>query len=416
VLVNATGAWADQVAQQAGVRPIGLQPLRRTAVLLPAPAGYDITHWPMVIDVEEEFYFKPDAGQLSLAPANEDPVAPCDAGRGRAFAGRHRRTGRQRAGVVAHAACCRLQREGMTMTASTPEFLRTPDERFAALPGFPFAPHYAEHLQNFAGLRMHYLDEGPRDASHVFLCLHGQPTWSYLYRRMLPVFVESGARVVVPDLFGFGRSDKPVDDEWYTFSRHRESLQALVRSLDLRNVTLVCQDWGGILGLTLPLDDPPRYARLLVMNTVLATGRQSLGEGFVAWRAWVNANPDLRIGALMQRSCRHLSAAEAAAYDAPFPDQRFKAGARRFPNLVCDHPQADGAEVSRAAARWWRDEWQGQAFMAIGMQDTVIPPPAMHALQQLIRNCPPPLAVAEAGHFVQEWGSGIARAALAHYG
>ena len=302
------------------------------------------------------------------------------------------------------------------MTASTPEFLRTPDDRFDALPGYPFAPHYAANLPGFEGLRMHYLDEGPRDAAHVFLCLHGQPTWSYLYRRMIPVFLGSGARVIAPDLFGFGRSDKPVDDAWYTFTRHRHSLQALVRSLDLRNVTLVCQDWGGILGLTLPMDDPQRFTRLLVMNTVLATGKQSLGEGFVAWRAWVNANPDLRIGALMKRSCKHLTEAEAAAYDAPFPDQRFKAGARRFPNLVCDHPEADGAEASRAAARWWRDEWQGQAFMAIGMQDTVIPPPAMHALQQLIRNCPPPLELVEAGHFVQEWGDKVARAALSRYG
>ena len=167
------------------------------------------------------------------------------------------------------------------MTASTPEFLRTPDDRFDALPGYPFAPHYAGNLPGFEGLRMHYVDEGPRDAAQVFLCLHGQPTWSYLYRRMLPVFVESGARVIAPDMFGFGRSDKPVDDDWYTFTRHRDSLQAFLRALDLRNLTLVCQDWGGILGLTLPMDDPQRFTRLLVMNTVLATGKQSLGEGFV---------------------------------------------------------------------------------------------------------------------------------------
>jgi haloalkane dehalogenase len=232
---------------------------------------------------------------------------------------------------------------------------------------------------------------------------------------MIPVFVDAGARVVAPDLFGFGRSDKPVDDSWYTFSRHRSSLQAFIRALDLSNLTLVCQDWGGILGLTLPMDDPQRFGRLLVMNTILATGTRTLGEGFAAWRAWVNANPDLRVGALMKRSCRHLTDAEAAAYDAPFPDQRFKAGARQFPNLVCDHPDADGAEVSQAASRWWRDQWHGRSYMAIGMQDVVIPPAAMHALQQLIRNCPPPLEVAEAGHFVQEWGEDVARAALEQF-
>ncbi len=283
------------------------------------------------------------------------------------------------------------------MAATQQEVLRTPDERFSGLPGYPYAPHCIENLPGFEGLRMHYLDEGPRAADHTFLCLHGQPTWSYLYRRMIPVFVGAGARVVAPDLFGFGRSDKPVDDAWYTFSRHRNSLQAFIRALDLGNVTLVCQDWGGILGLTLPMDDPQRFSRLLVMNTVLATGKR-----------WV--------GALMKRSCRHLTDAEAAAYDAPFPEQRFKAGARRFPNLVCDHPDADGAEVSQAAARWWRDQWQGQSFMAIGMQDVVIPPAAMHSLQQLVRNCPPALEVAEAGHFVQEWGENVARAALVRFG
>ena len=165
------------------------------------------------------------------------------------------------------------------MAASTPEFLRTPDERFDDLPGYSFTPHYAENLPGFEGLRMHYLDEGPRDAGQVFLCLHGQPTWSYLYRRMIPVLLGSGARVVAPDFFGFGRSDKPVDDAWYTFTRHRDSLQAFVRALDLSNITLVCQDWGGILGLTLPMDDPQRFTRLLVMNTALATGTAVTGCG-----------------------------------------------------------------------------------------------------------------------------------------
>ena len=208
----------------------------------------------------------------------------------------------------------------------------------------------------------------------TFLCLHGQPTWSYLYRRMLPVFIASGARVVAPDLCGFGRSDKPTDESWYTFTRHREALLAFVRHLDLRHVTLVCQDWGGILGLTLPMEAPDRYERLIVMNTILATGRLPLGDGFLAWRAWVNANPDLAVGRLMRRACPHLSEAEAAAYDAPFPSAEYKAGARRFPSLVCDHPDADGARVSRQAARWWQQEWRGQSFMAIGMQDVVIPP------------------------------------------
>jgi haloalkane dehalogenase len=301
------------------------------------------------------------------------------------------------------------------MTDPRPGVRRTPDARFVQLPGYSFVPHYLDGLPGYEGLRLHYLDEGPADAPVTFLCLHGQPTWAYLYRRMIPVFSASGARVIAPDLFGFGRSDKPTEEAWYTFTRHRESLLAFVRVLDLRNVTLVCQDWGGILGLTLPMEDPERYARLLVMNTALATGRAPLGEGFLAWRAWVNAHPDLRVGALLGRACAHLSPAECAAYDAPFPDATYKAGARRFPNLVCDHPDADGADISRRALKWWKNEWQGRSFMAIGMQDVVIPPEAMQRLRTVIRNCPAPLELPQAGHFVQEWGETVAQAALSSY-
>jgi len=292
------------------------------------------------------------------------------------------------------------------------ETLRTPEARFAALPGYPFDPHYVEGLSGFAGLRMHYLDEGPRDARHVFLCLHGQPTWSYLYRRMIPVFAASGARAVAPDLFGFGRSDKPVDEGWYTFARHRDSLVAFVERLDLRGVTLVVQDWGGLLGLTLPMDLPGRFDRLLIMNTALGTGDTPLGEGFLAWRAWANRNPDMDIAKLMQRSCPHLSEAEAAAYAAPYPDASHKAGVRRFPNLVPDRPDADGAALSRRAREWWQREWRGRSFMAIGATDPVLGLPVMHAIRKLIRDCPEPFVHPQAGHFVQEWGQEIAERAL----
>jgi pimeloyl-ACP methyl ester carboxylesterase len=293
--------------------------------------------------------------------------------------------------------------------------LRTPDARFAALPGFPFASRFIETLRGFEGLRLHYLDEGPRGAAHTYLCLHGQPTWSYLYRRMIPAFAGAGGRVVAPDLFGFGRSDKPVDEAWYTFSRHRDSLAAFVDALDLRGVTLVVQDWGGLLGLTLPMDLPGRFDRLIVMNTTLGTGDAPLSEGFLAWRAWANKNPDMDIAKLMRRSCPHLSDAEAAAYAAPFPDATFKAGVRRFPNLVPDRPDADGAALSRRAREWWGREWTGQTFMAIGATDPVLGPPVMNALRRHIRGCPEPYVVAQAGHFAQEWGDEIARAGLAAF-
>jgi haloalkane dehalogenase len=292
------------------------------------------------------------------------------------------------------------------------EILRTRDSRFDNLPGYSFAPNYVDNLPNYQGIRIHYVDTGPADASSTFLCLHGEPTWSYLYRKMIPVFSAAGRRVIAPDFIGFGKSDKPVDDAIYTFSFHRTMLLEFIERLDLTGITLVCQDWGGLLGLTLPVDMPERFAGLLVMNTAFATGDTPLSQGFLDWRAWSNKNLDMPVGKLMARTCPQLSAQEIAAYDAPFPDARYKAGVRRFPQLVPDHPDAEGAEISRRARDWWRDAWQGKSFMAIGVTDPVLGPPAMAYLRKHIRNCPEPLQVAEAGHFVQEWGADIARQAL----
>ena len=288
--------------------------------------------------------------------------------------------------------------------------VRTADERFETLPGYAFAPHYTE-LPGFDGLRVHRIDEGPRDAP-VALCLHGQPTWSYLYRKFTPALLRHGMRVVAPDLFGFGRSDKPTDQAWYSFDRHRTMLLGFIEALDLRNITLVCQDWGGLLGLTLPMEMPNRFARLLVMNTGFGTG-EGLTEGFLAWRAYNRSQFDLDIAALMQRATPGLTEAEAQAYAAPFPDARYKAGVRAFPDLVPDNPDAPGAAVSRRARDWWRNEWQGQSFMAIGMQDPVLTPHVMDALRTHVKNCPPAMRVANAGHFVQEHGAEIVDAAFA---
>jgi len=301
------------------------------------------------------------------------------------------------------------------MNSPSIEFVRTPDDRFANLPGFAFAPHYLEDLPGYGGLRVHYLDERATPASgRTYLCLHGQPTWSYLYRKMLPVFTAAGHRVVAPDLFGFGRSDKPVDDAVYTFDFHRAMLMRFLEALDLERVTLVVQDWGGLLGLTLPMEYPHRIDQLLVMNTGLGVGR-SPGPGFDAWKAFVAGNPDFDIAKMMKRSTPVLSDAEAAAYAAPFPDTRYRAGARRFPALVPVTPDMPGVEVSQRAARFFREAWQGQTFVAIGMQDPVLGPTVMHALAKTIRHCSEPLEVADAGHFVQEWGEDIARRALQYF-
>lgn len=284
--------------------------------------------------------------------------------------------------------------------------MRTPDERFANLPGFPWAPNYLE----WQGYRVHYLDVGTGERS--LLCLHGEPTWSYLYRKMIPPFVAAGYRVIAPDFIGFGRSDKPVQDEVYSFDFHRNMLLSLIEKLNLSNIALVVQDWGGLLGLTVPMEMPERFERLLIMNTALGTGDVPLSEGFVAWRAYVNKNPGIDCGKLLGRACPQLSAAEAAAYEAPYPDTASKAGVRRFPNLVPDRPDAPGAALSRRARDWWRNAWQGEAFMAIGAKDPVLGPPVMQALRKIIRNCPEPYIHAEGGHFLQEWGDEIAAEAL----
>ena len=298
------------------------------------------------------------------------------------------------------------------------EALRTPDACFADVPGYPFAPHYVDDLPGYEGLRIHYLDEagasGGRQAGETFLCLHGQPSWSYLYRKMIPVFTAAGGRVIAPDLLGFGKSDKPVDEAVYTFGFHRRMLMAIVERLDLRGVTLVSQDWGGILGLSLVPDMAERFTRLIVMNTAIPVG-ESPGAGFEAWRAYNRSQLDLDIAALFRRSDPAIAEDEAAAYAAPYPDKSYKAGVRRFPELVPTSPEMEGAAEGQRARAFWSNAWTGESFMAIGMKDPVLGPPAMQALRRTIRGCPEPLEVAEGGHFVQERGAEIARAALAHF-
>ncbi|MEL6258855.1 MAG: alpha/beta fold hydrolase [Pseudomonadota bacterium] len=232
---------------------------------------------------------------------------------------------------------------------------------------------------------------------------------------MIPVFARSGARVIAPDWLGFGRSDKPVDDSVYTFNFHRDMMLAFIKQLDLSAITLVCQDWGGLLGLTIPMDLPDRFDRLLVMNTTLAIG-EAPSEGFMAWKAFANSQPDLDIAALMKRGTPILTDDEAQAYAAPYPDVAYKAGVRRFPNLVMISPEMEGVDLSRRARTWWAEDWQGRSFMAIGQADPVLGGDVMADLRKTIRNCPEPMIISDGGHFVQEWGAPIAEAALDAWG
>ena len=292
------------------------------------------------------------------------------------------------------------------------EFVRTPEERFKNISNFPYEPHYIENLKGYEDLRMCYYDKGPKDSNEVFLCLHGEPTWSFLYRKMIPVFLEGGYRVVAPDFFGFGRSDKPIKDKIYTFDFYRDSLIEFITLLDLDNITLVGQDWGGILGLTLPMEFPNRFKRLILMNTILGTGDFEISQGFKAFRDFMSKTPDIDAGRLIRGNTPILTSEEVAAYNAPFIDIKYKAGIRRFPQIVPTSYNAPGAEISRKARDWYQNEWNGESFMAIGMADPVLGPPMMEILRGMIPRCPEPMEIKDAGHFVQEWGDIIAKKAL----
>jgi tRNA(adenine34) deaminase len=293
--------------------------------------------------------------------------------------------------------------------------LRTPEERFAGLPGYPWQPRYLSDLPSLAGLRMHYLDEGAPAANVTWLCLHGNPAWSYLYRKMLPVFLAAGHRVVAPDLIGFGKSDKPKKESAHGFGWHRQVLLELIERLDLQRIVLVVQDWGGLLGLTLAMAAEHRYRGLLAMNTTLGTGDVPLSKGFIAWREMCEKNPDFDVARLFARGNPQMSAPECAAYNAPFPDRGHRAALRAFPGMVPDRLDADGAAVSREAREFWAHRWTGQSLLAVGAQDPVLGLPVMKALREGIRGCPEPIVVEHAGHFVQEHGEPVAQAAVGYF-
>jgi len=314
----------------------------------------------------------------------------------------------------------RRQDARVTAAPLREDALRAPDECFKDLPGYPWQPRYLCDLPSLAGLRLHYLDEGPAvgaagEKCITWLCLHGNPAWSYLYRKMIPVFLAAGDRVVAPDMIGFGRSDKPKREDAHSFGWHRQMLLEFLNKLDLRDIVLVVQDWGGLLGLTLPMDAPRRYRGLLAMNTALGTGDTPLSPGFLAWREMCAKNPDYDVARLVARGNPRMTPDECAAYNAPFPDRGHRAALRAFPAMVPDRPDADGAAVSRQAREFWSARWSGRSMMAVGAKDPVLGLPVMQALRQIIRGCGEPMIIEEAGHFVQEHGETIARAAVRYF-
>jgi haloalkane dehalogenase len=278
------------------------------------------------------------------------------------------------------------------------DILRTPDDRFANLAGFDFKPHYAEIDQ----LRIHYLDEGPRGGAPVLL-MHGEPSWSYLYRKMIPILTRAGYRVIAPDLVGFGRSDKPAHREDHTYQRHVGWIAGLIGNLDLRGITLVCQDWGGLIGLRVAAENADRFARIVAANTGLPTGDQPMGEAFMNWQKFSQESPQFPVGMIVQGGCvSRLSAEIIAAYDAPFPDDTFKAGPRQMPTLVPTRPDDPAAPANRKAWQILR-EWRKPFLTAFSDSDPITRGGDL-VIQGMIPGAKgqPHTTIAGGGHFLQE--------------
>lgn len=278
------------------------------------------------------------------------------------------------------------------------EALRTPDERFADLPGYDFEPHYVE----VDGLRVHYLDEGPSDAAPVLL-LHGEPSWCYLYRKMVPVLTSAGHRAVVPDLIGFGRSDKPAKKEDYTYQRHVDWMRGLIEALSLRDITMFGQDWGGLIGLRLAAEDEERFSRIVAANTFLPTGDMTPSEAFLRWQRFSQESPAFDIGRVVQGgTVTELPAEVVAAYDAPFPDDSYKAGARIFPSLVPTAPDDPASEPNRKAWEVLR-RWEKPFLCAFSDSDPITRG-GDRVLQSQIPGTKgqPHTTIEGAGHFLQE--------------
>jgi haloalkane dehalogenase len=276
--------------------------------------------------------------------------------------------------------------------------LRTPDERFSQLAGYPFAPRYVE----VDGIRIHHVDEGPRGGPPVLL-MHGEPSWSYLYRKMIPLLTAAGLRAVAPDLVGFGRSDKPARRSDYTYQRHVDWMRGWLEKVDLRGVTLVCQDWGGLIGLRLAAEHEDRFARIVAANTFLPTGDRPLGDAFQAWRKFSQEVAEFPVGAIVQGGCTTPLAPEVvAAYDAPFPDESYKEGARQFPVLVPAAPDDPAAPANRKAWEVLR-RWQKPFLTAFSDSDPITRGADL-VLQESIPGAKnqPHATIAGGGHFLQE--------------
>ena len=284
------------------------------------------------------------------------------------------------------------------------KLLRTPDERFANLPGFPFEPHYQVIKDRWddTEIRIHSIDEGARDGQ-VVLMLHGEPSWCYLYRKMVAPFVQAGYRLLAPDLPGFGRSDKPSKRTDYSYARHVAWMQDWLEAMNLTNIILICQDWGGLIGMRLVADAPDRFARVVTSNTMLPTGDHAAGDAFLNWQKFSQEVPVFTTGKIVNKgSVKELSTAEIAAYDAPFPDESYKEGARQFPMLVPVTPDNPESQANREA---WQVlmRFEKPWLCAFGDSDPITGA-AAPVIRKMIPGCQgqPHTTLAGGGHFIQE--------------
>ncbi len=281
--------------------------------------------------------------------------------------------------------------------------LRTPDEQFEKLPGYDFPPNYLM-TDDFEGgqLRVHYLDEGPKHAAPILL-MHGEPSWSYLYRKMIPVLVDAGHRVIAPDLVGFGRSDKPDNREDYTYRRHIGWMQSVIDQLELSNITLVCQDWGGLIGLRLVTANTARFARVVAANTMLPTGDHNPGEAFESWKKFSQEVPEFNSGGIIKgATTTDLPQAVIDAYNAPYPEERYKEGARQFPTLVpvsTDNPETEANRDAWKILSAWK-----KPFLTAFSDSDPITAGGDQLMQKLIPGCQGQAhtIIKNGGHFLQE--------------
>jgi haloalkane dehalogenase len=278
------------------------------------------------------------------------------------------------------------------------QLLRTPDARFENLIDYPFQPNYVE----IQGIRIHYVDEGKHD-HEILLMLHGEPTWSYLYRKMIPIVVKAGYRVIAPDLVGFGKSDKPASKDDYSYQKHVDWITEFVQKLDLQNITLVCQDWGGLIGLRIAAENEARFKRICTSNTFLPTGDMKPSESFLKWQEYSQTTPEFNIGKIVSKGCvKPLSDAEIQAYNAPFPDESYKMGARIFPMLVPISSDNPASEANRQA---WKvlQKWN-KPFLTCNSDSDPITRGSDTFFQKVIPGAQGQahITLAQGGHFVQE--------------